>query len=375
MTDDLPLTPTTRIHLVPTGLAVSPLDDPTAARVLAGGPVWFSGVVLVTRDGAGRRTASRHIPVNRVEDVLSGLDAPHQARAQAQWAALTSPRAPMALANGTVLRFDQPRVMGILNVTPDSFSDGGRYASADDAIGHAFSMATDGAALIDVGGESTRPGARPVWEGDEIARLEPVLGGLAAGGLAVSVDTRKAAVMRWAVGQGAVLVNDVSGLTHDPASLAAVAAMGVPVVVMHTQGDPESMQANPTYGDALLDVYDWLEARLAACVAAGIARERIILDPGIGFGKTLRHNLDLINGLALFHGLGCPLLAGLSRKRFVAALSREEGPEERLGGSLAGLLAALERGVQLHRVHDVKPAVQALKVWRGLRDGALTPAG
>jgi dihydropteroate synthase len=235
-------------------------------------------------------------------------------------------------------------------------------------------MAEAGAALIDVGGESTRPGAKPVWEGDESARIVPVVQRLAAAGTAVSVDTRKAPVMEAALAAGAKLVNDVSALTWDPRAAEVVAAAGCPVVLMHHQGPPETMQDNPRYDrPVLFEIYDWLEARIEAAISAGIARERIIVDPGFGFGKTVQHNLQLMNGLAMLHGLGCPIMLGASRKRTIGALANEAPAGERLGGSLAFALKAVEQGVQLLRVHDVRETVQALRVWRGLRDAALTP--
>ena len=239
-----------------------------------------------------------------------------------------------------------------------------------------IAMAEAGAVLIDVGGESTRPGAKPVWEGDEIARVRPVIERLAAAGVAVSIDTRKAAVMAAALDAGAGLVNDVSALLYDPAALPLVAARDCPVVLMHHQGDPATMQRDPRYGDVLIEVFDWLAARIAACEAAGISRERILIDPGIGFGKRLGDNLALLNGLALLHGLGCALVVGASRKRLIAALSGgslDGAPvDERLGGSLALALAAAGQGAQLLRVHDAFETVQALRIWRGLRDAALT---
>jgi dihydropteroate synthase len=234
-------------------------------------------------------------------------------------------------------------------------------------------MASQGAAIIDVGGESTRPGAITVWEGDEIERVLPVVKQLAAGGTAVSIDTRKAGVMSAALGAGAGMINDVSALTWDPQSAEAVAKAGVPVVLMHHRGDPATMQDAPRYDDVLVEVYEWLEDRIAAAEEAGIARDKILVDPGIGFGKTVAHNLELMNGLALLHGLGCPVVLGASRKRMIGALSGEAPADRRLAGSLALALKAAEQGVQLIRVHDVAETVQALKVWRGLRDAALTP--
>jgi dihydropteroate synthase len=235
-------------------------------------------------------------------------------------------------------------------------------------------MAEQGAAIVDVGGESTRPGAKPVWEGDEIERVQPVIQALSAGGVAVAVDTRKAVVMEAALAAGAQLVNDVSGLTWDHRAAEVVAAAGVPVVLMHHQGTPETMQNSPSYPrGALVEVYLWLEDRIAAVEAAGIGRENILVDCGIGFGKTVAQNLELMNGLASFHSLGCPLVLGASRKRTIGALHNEAPVDRRLGGSLAFAVKAAEQGAQLIRVHDVHETVQALKVWRGLRDQALTP--
>jgi dihydropteroate synthase len=212
-----------------------------------------------------------------------------------------------------------------------------------------------------------------VWEGDEVARVLPVIERMAMAGIALSIDTRKATVATAALAAGATMVNDISAGKFDPAMLEAVAAAGCPIVLMHHQGEPATMQHDPRYDDVLLDVYDWLEERIVAATAAGIARERILVDPGIGFGKTLRHNLAVLNGLALFHGLGCPLVLGASRKRLVGALAGEVPAEKRLPGSLALALAGASQGVQLLRVHDAEESVQALRIWRGLRDAALTP--
>jgi dihydropteroate synthase len=269
---------------------------------------------------------------------------------------LTLPR-----AAGPGLPADRVAVMGILNVTPDSFSDGGRHAGAE-AAEAAQRMAAAGADIIDIGAESTRPGAAEVGLEAELARLRPVLPGLA--GLTWSIDTRKASVMTAALDAGAALINDVSALGHDPEALALVAGRGCPVVLMHAQGTPETMQLAPHYEDVLLDVYEWLEARIAACETAGIARDRIIVDPGIGFGKTLEHNLALLRGLTLFHGLGVPVLLGASRKALISRLAGEVAAEERLPGSLALALHGASCGVQVVRVHDVPETVQALTVWR-----------
>ena len=353
-----------RTLIRPTGFVDSPFGHDGKVARLAGGLSWFAAVELLrVEDGA--RTSVELVPVDGIE---SRFD---QAMAE-QWTALTAPRAPLQLGERTV-RLDQPQVMGIVNATPDSFSDGGKFADAAAAAEAGADMAGAGAAIIDVGGESTRPGAKAVWEGDEIERVAPVIRQLAAGGAAVSIDTRKADVMTAAIDAGARMINDVSALTWDDRAAAVVAAAGVPVILMHHQGKPEVMQDDPRYGDVLIEVYLWLEERIAAAEAAGIARDRILIDPGFGFGKNVGHNLELMNGLALLHSLGCPLVVGASRKRTIGALSNEAPADQRLGGSIAFAMKALEQGVQLLRVHDVPETVQAVRIWRGLRDQALTP--
>ena len=348
----------------PTAFVDSPFGHDGKVARLAGGLNWFAAVELLAVEG-NRRVSAELVSIENLDKRLDdGL--------AAQWTALTSARAPLQLGERTI-RLDQPQVMGIINVTPDSFSDGGRFAEAGNAVEAGVDMASQGAAILDIGGESTRPGAKPVWAQDEIERVLPVVQRLAAGGSAVSVDTRKSEVMTAAVGAGARMVNDVSAFTFDPRSAAIVAAAGVPVVLMHHLGSPETMQQDPRYDDVLVEVYFWLEERIAAAEAAGIARSNILLDPGFGFGKTVAHNLELMNGLALFHSLGCPLVVGASRKRTIGALSAEAPADQRLGGSIAFALKAVEQGAHILRVHDVPETVQALRIWRGLRDQALTP--
>ena len=348
----------------PTAFVDSPFGHDGKVARLAGGLGWFAAAEILTVEGS-RRVAAELVPV---EDIEARFDDD----LAAQWQRLTAARAPLQLGERTI-RLDQPQVMGIVNVTPDSFSDGGQFADAQAAIEAGFAMTSEGAAIVDVGGESTRPGAKPVWAGDEIERVVPVIERLAASGAAVSVDTRKSEVMTSALAAGARLVNDVSALTFDPRSAETLAAAAVPVVLMHHQGSPEEMQQDPRYDDVLVEVYCWLEERIAAAEAAGIARERILVDPGFGFGKTVAHNLELMNGLALLHALGCPLVVGASRKRTIGALSNEAPADRRLGGSIAFALKAAEQGAQIVRVHDVFETVQALRIWRGLRDQALTP--
>src|SRR5690242_3355363 len=353
-----------RTLLRPTAFVDSPFGHDGKVARLAGGLNWFAAVELIGIDGR-KRVSSELAPVERIESRFDDDMA-------AQWKALTMPRPPLQLGERTI-RLDQPQVMGIVNATPDSFSDGGQFADAAAAAEAGHDMAGQGAAIIDVGGESTRPGAKLVWEGDEIERIVPVIRQLAAGGVAVSADTRKSEVMTAALEAGARMINDVSALTYDGRSAGVIAGAGIPVVLMHHQGAPETMQDDPRYDDVVVEVYLWLEERIAAAEAAGIARDRILVDPGFGFGKRVSHNLEVMNGLALLHSLGVPLVVGASRKRTIGALSGEAPADKRLGGSIAFALKAVEQGVQIVRVHDVFETVQALRVWRGMRDQALTP--
>ena len=357
----------TSFYLRPIALADSPQSEDGAAVRLAGGMVYASRFALIGR--ANRKVVSRErFGVRELEAALPGL--PEAVRVQ--WDDLRRAHVPLQCGARTI-RLDQPAVMGILNVTPDSFSDGGEFLDRPDvAAAHAAAMLEAGAALIDIGGESTRPGAPAVWEGDELKRVIPIVERVAAMGAAISVDTRRPAVMQAAAAAGAHVFNDVSALRHDPRSMEYAAESGVPVVLMHAPGEADDLHAGGDYADVVLDVFDWLAARRDAALAAGIARDRIVLDPGIGFGKTLAENLALMNALPLFHALGQPLLVGASRKRMIGALSNEAPADQRLGGSLALALKALDAGVQLLRVHDVAETVQAVRVWRGLRDAALT---
>jgi dihydropteroate synthase len=353
-----------RTLLRPTGFVDSPFGHDGKVARLAGGMSWFAAVELIRIDG-DRRVSTELVSVENIEQRFDDAMA-------AQWQALTAARPPLQLGPRTV-RLDQPQVMAVVNATPDSFSDGGQFADAAEAAEAGARMSAEGAAIVDVGGESTRPGARSIWEGDEIERVAPVIRQLAAGGTAVSVDTRKADVMTAAIEAGAHMINDVSALTYDARSAEVAAGLKVPVVLMHHQGAPEVMQEDPRYDDVLVQVYLWLEERIAAAVGAGVPREQILIDPGFGFGKKVSHNLELMNGLALFHSLGCPLVVGASRKRTIGALSGEAPADKRLGGSIAFGLKSVEQGAQIVRVHDVFETVQALRIWRGMRDQALTP--
>ncbi len=261
-----------------------------------------------------------------------------------------------------------PLVMGVVNVTPDSFSDGGRFIDAGAAIAHARRLIAEGADILDIGGESTRPGADPVSEADEIARVVPVIAAIRAGSaVRISIDTSKPAAARAAVAAGADIWNDVTALSA-PGALDVAAELGCEVMLMHMQGEPRTMQQAPIYDDVVGEVAALLTIRAEAAIAAGVARAKVWLDPGIGFGKRLEHNLDLLRHLDRIAALGFPVVLGVSRKRFIRAVdATAEAADDRLGGSLAAALWGAARGVAAIRVHDVRETVQALKVWRAIQ--------
>lgn len=313
-------------------------DVAARSERLAGGWTFFDRVERMTRAGA------EIVPLSEVpDDVMERL---------------IKPRVPMA-----GLSMQSPQVMGILNVTPDSFSDGGSFVQNPEALAHAAQMEADGASIIDIGGESTRPGAAEVPIDQEIDRVVPVISAIRAQSqVAISIDTRKAAVAEAALDAGATIVNDVSAFSWDEALGDVTASRGAPVCLMHAQGDPQTMQENPKYDDVLLDVYDYLAGRIALAESKGIARHQILIDPGIGFGKSLDHNLALLQRVSLFHALGCSILLGVSRKRFIGMISGEEVPDRRVAGSLSLGLWGVSQGVQIVRVHDTYETGQAIKL-------------
>jgi dihydropteroate synthase len=323
-----------------------PMTDvarPAMALPLAVGPCWFTTLERMERGATARIVDLDAVP----PEVL---------------ARLTAPRVPVA-----GLSMDRPRIMGILNVTPDSFSDGGLFVRPDAALAQARAMAAGGADILDIGGESTRPGVAELPEDVEIARTAPVLAAIRAElGVALSIDTRKAVVAEAAVEAGATLINDVAALGFDRAMSGVVARSGLPVVLMHAQGEPATMQDNPIYMNVVLDVYDFLEERIVFAMAEGIARDRIVIDPGIGFGKTLQHNVTLLRHLALYHGLGCLLLLGVSRKRFIGVLGGAEEARDRMPGSVAVALHGARQGVHILRVHDTVETRQALSLQQAM---------
>jgi dihydropteroate synthase len=364
--------PLARLYYRPTALIDAPFGYDGQFARLAGGMQFFGAWEVLAAE-AGKRVGQWLVPVDRMDDALAALSEDQRTAASLAISRATSPRPALQLGERTV-RLDQPQVMGILNMTPDSFSGGSAHLdNPEGATALGVAMSSAGAAIIDVGGESTRPGAKDVWEEDEKTRILPVIERLARSGTAVSVDTRKAAVMEAALAAGAQIVNDVSALLYDDRALEIVARQQCHVVLMHYPGPAKDPHAGDTYADPLLNVFDWLEARIEAVVASGIGRDRIIIDPGIGFGKGVAHNLAILNALTLFHTLGCPVLLGASRKRLIGAIANEAPADKRLGGSIALALKGVEQGAQLIRVHDVEESVQAIRIWRGWRDAALSP--
>jgi dihydropteroate synthase len=360
-----------KIYIRPIGFAPGPQHEDGKVIRLAGGMVYAHRfAVILRRDG---QTVDRWLcNAESIAEVFARLPDSVSEDAQAQLTNLTLKHPALQLGERTI-RLDQPQVMGILNVTPDSFSDGGEFLDNPEAgRAHASAMLEAGAAIIDIGGESTRPGAAATWEGDEKDRVLPAVEYCSAMGAAISVDTRRAGVLEAALDAGAHIANDVSAMRHDPRSFELAAKRGCPVVLMHAPGDGEDLHSNAAYESVVFDVFDWLKERRDAAVAAGISRANIVLDPGIGFGKSLADNLALMNAMAMFHALGQPLLLGASRKRMIGALSNEAEADQRLGGSLVLAIAGMNAGVQILRVHDVAETVQARNVWRGLRDAALT---
>jgi dihydropteroate synthase len=333
------------------------------ARPLAGTTNLAFSLVAALGFGSHRQPISVTASITNFELWIAGAGARFAQRAREQLNLLSGPR-------GTWAGFDlrRPLVMGVLNVTPDSFSDGGQWFDTDRAVAHGRTLLTAGADIIDVGGESTRPGASELSPGEEIRRVERVVRALAQSGAVVSIDTRHQAVMEAALDAGARIVNDVSALRHDAESAALIARHGASVVVMHMRGQPQTMQHNPIYNSPLIEVLEFLEARVKACIGAGISFDHIAVDPGIGFGKLASHNLELIAGIAAFHTLGCGIVLGVSRKSTIAGLSRAEPPQARLPGSLAAAVLAVQHGVQILRVHDVAETRQALAVWQAIAD-------
>ncbi len=342
-------------------LAVQAVEQKLALP-LAGGTKAFAAAELLARRRGEVAAAVATLP--RLRSWAEKQSAPVKTRITRLLAALAEKRPPWA-----GLALDRPAIMGILNVTPDSFSDGGAFIDPVRAIQHGRALLSAGADIIDVGGESTRPGAAPVSPQEELQRVERVVRELAGAGAVVSIDTRHAAVMEGALVAGARIINDITALAGDPRSPAVAARAKAFVVLMHMQGEPQTMQAAPQYDLASIDIADYLDGRIAACEVSGVAKTRIVVDPGIGFGKGPAHNFEILARLALFHGLGCGVLVGVSRKSFIGTLTGAP-VGQRLPGSLAGALHAFGQGVQILRVHDVAETRQAIAVAQAIEAGA-----
>lgn len=344
-----------------TGAAAQEARAQGLALPLAGGAAAFTMVEVLARRGDDVAVAIASLP--RLRGWISRLDIKNKAHIETQLVRASERRPDWA-----GLRMDRPLVMGIVNATPDSFYFGsGTEPQPALALGRA--MLDAGADIIDIGAESTRPGAAPVSEEEELHRLEPVIRGLAGSAAVISVDTRHARVMDAALGWGARAINDVAALEGD-GSLETAARRKAPVVLMHMRGEPDTMQHDPRYALASIDVADYLAARIARCEAAGIPRDRIVVDPGFGFGKTPAHNLEIMARLTLLHSLGCGVLVGLSRKSTIGRVAGGAPVEQRLPGSLAGALQAVRQGVQIIRVHDVAETKQAIAIWQAIAEGA-----
>lgn len=346
------------VYVRPVGIFPATADPETGTvwggLPLAGGRLAFSALEVIERGPQTQRQ------VTGLGEFVERDWGRHTLSASDMFEALREPR--MRLAG---LSLNTPRIMGIVNVTPDSFSDGGSFDSVQSAVDHGLRLVDAGADILDIGGESTRPGAATVPIDEELTRVMPVIEALRdKTDVLISIDTRKSQVMQRAADAGVDILNDVSALTHDPGAMDVAADTGLPVILMHAQGDPKTMNDAPQYSDVVLDVYDFLERRIQACDAAGIPRTKIIADPGIGFGKHLHHNVAVLAAISIYHGLGVPILLGASRKKLIDQLCNVEDPKDRLPGSLAAALSSIAQGVQIIRVHDVAETKQAISVWQ-----------
>ncbi|MBT7450947.1 MAG: dihydropteroate synthase [Rhodospirillaceae bacterium] len=353
--------PASNLYCVPRGICAgdtaSSLVGAGHGLPLLGSRHAFAAVEFVVRESKGvTKYAASVTAFNPWRQILN---ASQQARIASLLEAVAKPRPHFA-----GLSIDKPAIMGIVNVTPDSFSDGGDHATTERAVQHGESLAGAGAVILDVGGESTRPGAQLVDAETEQRRVVPVVRALAEKGFVISVDTRNASTMSAALAAGAKIVNDVTALTRDTDALKVVVKHKAAVILMHMQGEPQTMQSAPSYDWVVGDVFDYLSERVDACLEAGMELDSICVDPGIGFGKSDIHNGDIINALSMFHGLGCALMLGASRKSFIGRLTDTENPKARVSGSIAAALAGAAQGVSILRVHDVSETHQALNVWQ-----------
>ena len=352
---------TDKIYVQPLGLVRGPIHCDRVFKNLTGGNIYFAAVRIISRTKQGLE--EKIVSIVDLDNFFKKKSSTVAEKIKTILNNIESPRGALMLNNGSVIGWKKPVIQGVLNVTPDSFSDGGQYSDIELARPHAHEMISAGADIIDIGGETTKPGAQSVSIKSEKDRVLPVIKNLATLNFPLSIDSRNAEVMNDAIQNGAHIINDVSALGHDLKSIGVVKKEDVPIILMHAQGAPEIMQNNPQYSHILLDIYDYLESRIKMCIDAGIDKNKLIADPGIGFGKTVDHNLEILNGLSIFHGLGVPLLVGTSRKSFIGKITGEKVSENRVSGSIAAMLLCLEQGVQIVRVHDVEQATQAISVW------------
>lgn len=353
-----------KIYVQPLGLLRGCSDSNGIFLRIAGGDVYFSALRIFIRNADG--ISEQIISVSSLDEYLQKQKSEIRSEIKDLIENISKERPTLKLKGGLVLDWHKPLIQGVLNVTPDSFSDGGKFADHERSLSHARHMISAGVDIIDVGGESTKPGAVTVSIDVEKGRVLPVIADIARLNIPISIDSRNAEVMSAAMSAGSHLINDVSALTYDQDSTKVVADGGAPVILMHAQGAPETMQDDPKYQNILLDIYDYLEARIKHCLDSGVSKNNIIVDPGIGFGKTVEHNLQIIAGLTIFHSLGVPLLLGVSRKSFIGKITGEEVAEKRISGSVAAALSCVEKGVQIIRVHDVEQTAQALDVSQAL---------
>lgn len=333
---------------------------------LGGGSLNFAALRIITRDG--NKITTETLSAFELQNYLSHQSNDKRQKISALLKNISCKRLDIELRGGHVLKWDKPIIQGVLNITPDSFSDGGNFDDFEKSFVHAEQMIASGAGIIDVGGESTKPGAVPVSIDAEKERVLPIINELSSKNIPISIDSRNADVMEVAIKAGADIINDVSALEHDERSVAVLKEMQVPVILMHTQGNPENMQEKPEYDCAVLDIYDYLKRRIEFCLSAGISKDKIIIDPGIGFGKTVSHNLQILKSISLFHGLGVAILVGVSRKSFIGKITGEEVAAKRISGSIAAAQFCLDQGVQIIRVHDVEETNQAVSIWKAIMD-------
>lgn len=354
-----------KIYLEPLGITRGLTASGKYFRKLQNSEAYYSHLKIIKRNS--QSVHHEIISVTELDDYFSKINENDKREVQKLIENIERIREPLELKNGLKFDFKNPIIQGVLNVTPDSFSDGGEFNEFGSAMDQISAMISDGADIIDIGGESTKPGAKAVTIDEELSRVIPVIKNIKNKKIPISIDSRNIQVMKMAMKSGAHIINDVSALEYDVDSVNIVRGENVPIILMHSQGTPETMQDNPDYQCVYLDIYDYLEERIEHCVKNGISRRNIIVDPGIGFGKTVEHNLQILKHISIFHGLGVPLLIGVSRKSFIGKICNEEIPANRIHGSISAAQHCINRGVHIIRVHDVKETKQAITVLQNIQ--------